>query len=225
MGAAGRLAGHGRVARLLAHRPLPIVGDYVRMLRSLVLRLRVGDAGPTPLPTARRPRPRERPEGEPGAPLTCDVLVVGSGAGGAPTAALLAEAGLDVLVVEEGEHVRQGEVVPFSLEQMRRQYRNAGVTAALGRPSIAYTEGCCVGGGTEINSGLYRRPPPEVLDRWRDRYVIDDFTDDAMYAICDEVERGAQRADPARRPDPRQRRACRAARRASAGPTTRSRGG
>jgi len=32
---AGRVAGHGRVARLLAHRPLPIVGDYVRMLRSL----------------------------------------------------------------------------------------------------------------------------------------------------------------------------------------------
>ena len=32
---AGRVAGHGRVARLLARRPLPIVGDYVRMLRSL----------------------------------------------------------------------------------------------------------------------------------------------------------------------------------------------
>ena len=127
-------------------------------------------------------------EAEPGAPLTCDVLVVGSGAGGAPTAALLAEAGLDVLVVEEGEHVRQGEVVPFSLEQMRRQYRNAGVTAALGRPAIAYTEGCCVGGGTEINSGLYRRPPPEVLARWRDQHAVADFTDDAVYDICDEVE-------------------------------------
>jgi choline dehydrogenase-like flavoprotein len=123
-----------------------------------------------------------------GAPLTCDVLVVGSGAGGAPTAALLAEAGLDVLVVEEGEHVRQGEVVPFSLEQMRRQYRNAGVTAALGRPAIAYTEGCCVGGGTEINSALYRRPPADVLARWRDRYGIVDLTDDAVYDICDEVE-------------------------------------
>ena len=33
--AACRVAGHGRVVRLLAHRPLPIVGDYVRMLRSL----------------------------------------------------------------------------------------------------------------------------------------------------------------------------------------------
>jgi choline dehydrogenase-like flavoprotein len=121
-------------------------------------------------------------------PSQVDVLIIGSGAGGAPTAALLAEAGFDVLVVEEGELVRQGEVVPFSLEQMDRQYRAGGVTAAIGRPSIAYTEGCCVGGGTEINSGLYRRPPEDVLDRWRTDHRIADFDTDEMYAICDEVE-------------------------------------
>ena len=104
--------------------------------------------------------------------LTADVLVVGSGAGGAPTAAVLAEAGFDVLVVEEGPLVRQGEVTPFSLEQMDRQYRAGGVTAAIGLPSIAYTEACCAGGGTEVNSGLYRRPPEEVLARWRDQDVL-----------------------------------------------------
>ena len=67
----------------------------------------------------------------------CEVLVVGSGAGGATTAAILAEAGLDVLIVEEGAWVDQGDVVPFSLDQMDRQYRAGGVTVALGRPSIA----------------------------------------------------------------------------------------
>ena len=97
----------------------------------------------------------------------CEVLVIGSGAGGATTAALLAEAGIDVLVVEEGAWVEQGSVAPFSLEQMDRQYRSGGVTVALGRPSIAYTEGRCAGGGTEINSGLYRRPSEETLERWR----------------------------------------------------------
>lgn len=122
-------------------------------------------------------------------PDRVDVLVIGSGAGGAPTAAFLAEAGYDVLVVEEGDMVRQGDVVPFSLDQMDRQYRASGVTAAIGHPSIAYTEACCVGGGTEINSGLYRRPPEEVLDRWRLDYDIADFDAGEMYAICDEVER------------------------------------
>jgi choline dehydrogenase-like flavoprotein len=118
----------------------------------------------------------------------CDVLVIGSGAGGATTAAVLAEAGIDVLVVEEGPWVEQGAVVPFSLEQMDRQYRSGGVTVALGRPSIAYTEGCCAGGGTEVNSGLYRRPAEETLERWRRSHAIADFTSDEFYAICDEVE-------------------------------------
>ncbi len=118
-----------------------------------------------------------------------EVLVIGSGAGGAPTAALLAEAGFDVLVLEEGPLVRQGEVVPFSLEQMDRQYRAGGVTAALGFPTIAYTEGCCAGGGTEVNSGLYRRPPEEVLDPLARRARASSTSTDAdLYAICDEVE-------------------------------------
>lgn len=118
----------------------------------------------------------------------CDVLIVGSGAGGATTAATLAQAGHDVLIIEEGPWVDQGEVVPFSLDQMDRQYRSGGVTVALGLPSIAYTEGRCAGGGTEVNSGLYRRPPEETLDRWRERYQISDFGSDELFDICEEVE-------------------------------------
>ena len=92
--------------------------------------------------------------------LEAEVLVIGSGAGGAPTAALLAAAGFDVLVLEEGAMVPQGDVVPFSLEQMDRQYRAGGVTAAIGFPSIAYTEGCCVGGTRHVVRVLASRPLP-----------------------------------------------------------------
>lgn len=118
----------------------------------------------------------------------CEVLVVGSGAGGATTAAVLAEAGFDVLIVEEGPWVEQGTVVPFSLDQMDRQYRSGGLTVALGRPSIAYTEGRCAGGGTEINSGLYRRPHPATLARWRSEFGVAEFDDAQFFALCDEVE-------------------------------------
>ena len=107
--------------------------------------------------------------------MDAEVLIIGSGAGGATTAAVLAEAGFEVLIVEEGEWIAQGSVVPFSLEQMDRQYRSGGVTVALGLPSIAYTEGRCAGGGTEINSGLYRRPPDEVLQRWATDFRIADL--------------------------------------------------
>ncbi|MFZ4718071.1 MAG: FAD-dependent oxidoreductase [Ilumatobacteraceae bacterium] len=120
--------------------------------------------------------------------MDADVLVIGSGAGGATTATVLAEAGLDVLVVEEGAWVEQGDVVPFSLDQMERQYRSGGVTVALGFPSLAYTEGRCAGGGTEVNSGLYWRPPGELLERWRDDFRIRDFEPEDLLSIADEVE-------------------------------------
>ena len=158
------------------------------------LRVHLGDVA---RPTDDAPERRHDPHR--GAGYDCDVLIVGSGAGGATTAAILAEAGLDVIVVEEGPWVEQGSVVPFSLEQMDRQYRSGGVTVALGLPSIAYTEGRCAGGGTEVNSGLYRRPPAETLDRWRSEYGIADFATDDIEAICDEVEQRAQRAAGSRR--------------------------
>ncbi|MGZ7011303.1 MAG: FAD-dependent monooxygenase, partial [Ilumatobacteraceae bacterium] len=66
--------------------------------------------------------------------MDAEVLVIGSGAGGATTASVLAAAGFDVLIVEEGEWVEQGSVVPFSLQQMDLQYRAGGVTVALGMP-------------------------------------------------------------------------------------------
>jgi choline dehydrogenase-like flavoprotein len=96
----------------------------------------------------------------------CEHLVVGSGAGGALTAALLAEAGRDVLVLEEGPWIESDDVEPFSLDQMQRQYRDGGLTAALGRPPVAYVEGRCAGGSTEVNAGLFHVASEETLARW-----------------------------------------------------------
>ena len=51
--------------------------------------------------------------------LDTEVLVVGSGAGGATTALALAEGGRSVLVVEEGPDVPPGSLVPFVLIILR----------------------------------------------------------------------------------------------------------
>lgn len=104
---------------------------------------------------------------------TCRVAVLGSGPGGAITAALLAERGMDVVLVEEGRHYQLESCRPFSLEEMMQKYRNGGLTPALGSPKVAYVEGSCVGGGSEVNSGLYHRTPPDMLQRWRDEYGLD----------------------------------------------------
>jgi choline dehydrogenase-like flavoprotein len=120
---------------------------------------------------------------------SCEVLVIGSGAGGAVTAALLAEAGRDVLLVEEGPWYDPDTCEPFSLEEMRTRYRNGGPVAALGRPPVAYVEGRCVGGSTEVNSGLYHRPPAETVAAWGERYRILDCEPHVLDAFAADIER------------------------------------
>ena len=108
-------------------------------------------------------------------PLRCQDLVIGSGPGGAVTAALLAEGGRDVLILEEGRCLPLESCEAFSMEEVLQKYRSGGLNPALGRPKIALVEGCCAGGGSEINSALYHRTPEEILEFWRDRYAVRDF--------------------------------------------------
>ena len=120
--------------------------------------------------------------------LDTEVLVIGSGAGGATTAMVLAEAGRSVLVVEEGPEVAPGSLVPFSLQEMEQAYRHHGSSAALGSPPIAYAEGRCVGGSTEVNSGLWHRLPPALAEEWRVRFGLDDFTPAALDRYAARIE-------------------------------------
>jgi choline dehydrogenase-like flavoprotein len=117
-----------------------------------------------------------------------EVLVIGSGAGGATTAAALAEAGRDVLVVEEGPWVAPDAVEPFSLQEMVVKYRHHGSSAALGSPPVAYAEGRCVGGSTEVNSGLWHRLPDHLVDEWARTYDIDEFSPAALDGYAARVE-------------------------------------
>src|SRR5262245_59050051 len=105
--------------------------------------------------------------------LRCEIAVVGSGPGGSITACLLAEAGRDVLLIEEGAFHKPGACAPFSREEMLEKYRNGGQTVALGKNKIAYVEGRCVGGGSEINSGLYHRTPAEILELWCSQFGVE----------------------------------------------------
>jgi choline dehydrogenase-like flavoprotein len=120
--------------------------------------------------------------------LDAEVLIIGSGAGGAVTAASLARAGRSVTVIEEGPWVDPDAVEPFSLDEMVLKYRHHGASAALGTPGIAYAEGRCVGGSTEINSGLYHRLPAELADEWRSTYRIAEFTPDVLDRYAQQVE-------------------------------------
>ncbi len=104
------------------------------------------------------------------------------------TAAMLAEAGLDVVLLEEGRDLSLNSAPAHSLEEMAQKYRNDGLTPALGKTKVTYVEGRCVGGASEINAGLYHRPMAEVLDRWALEGQLEDFGGDALAPHIDAVE-------------------------------------
>ena len=102
----------------------------------------------------------------------CDVVIVGSGAGGATAARALAEAGLDVIVVEEGDFHDASSYTTDPLGALGMLYRDGGLTVLEGRPAIPLPLGRCVGGTTVINSGTCVRTPPDVLGAWRDTHGV-----------------------------------------------------
>jgi choline dehydrogenase-like flavoprotein len=134
-----------------------------------------------------------RSEGE-----ECDVAIVGSGAGGAVAAAVLAEAGLDVLVLEAGGHYNRDNYPADRLQAITELYRDAGLTIAAGRPPIPVPVAKAVGGTTVINSGTCFRAPDAVLENWRREHGVSWAEDlDADYAEAEEFLRVTQ-LDPER---------------------------
>jgi len=120
--------------------------------------------------------------------IDTEVLIIGSGAGGATTAAVLSEAGRAVTIVEEGPWIDPDAVEPFSLDEMVLKYRHHGSSAALGTPPVAYAEGRCVGGSTEVNSGLWHRLPEDLTREWARDYEIVEFAPAALDAFAARVE-------------------------------------
>ena len=142
--------------------------------------------GPEP-PLPRGPEQLGRLEPEASAE-ECDVAIVGSGAGGAVAAALLAEAGLDVTVLEAGPYMDRASYPEEPLAALAALYRDGGLTVAEGRPAIPTPVGRAVGGTTVINSGTCFRAPDDVLAAWRRKHGIEWATElDPDYAQGEEM--------------------------------------
>jgi choline dehydrogenase-like flavoprotein len=121
--------------------------------------------------------------------FVADAIVVGTGAGGATAAARLRDAGLDVLMLEEGQLHRTETFTTDPGTMIRRLYRDAGTTMILGRPPILFAEGKCVGGSTVINGGMSWRTPERILLHWERVLGLEGLGPKGMEPYFDEAER------------------------------------
>lgn len=176
---AGRRAKHIRIAKRIGP-----FRDLMRFYEGLSI-FAYGEAlERTETKTLPKPSQDESPQN-----TSAEIIVIGSGPGGAITAALLAEAGRDVLLLEAGPNLAIEDTAEFSRAEMEAKYRNGGITAAFGKTKISYVEGRCAGGGSEINAGLYHRTPDAMLARWRGEYALDTATPSEMLPFFEANER------------------------------------
>jgi len=99
------------------------------------------------------------------ATLDCDVVILGSGAGGGVAAGVLAQAGRDVVVLERGPNPDPQCMTQIEGDMLRSLYLDGGLVMTR-TGSMPILAGSCLGGGTVINYTTSFRLPDQVREEW-----------------------------------------------------------
>lgn len=118
--------------------------------------------------------------------LSCDAVVIGSGAGGGVVAGELSAAGKDVIVLEQGGYYNEADFNQLELVMMRKLYYQGGF-AATSDAATALIAGGCLGGGTVVNYSTSFRSPDWLREEWANRYGLTAFASDDYTASMDAV--------------------------------------
>ena len=110
--------------------------------------------------------------------LWCDVVIVGTGAGGGISAELLTAAGLRVVLIEEGPLKSSSDFRQLESEAYPSLYQESAGRKTADK-AINILQGRCVGGSTTVNWTSSFRTPSSTLQFWREHFELPGLTDDA----------------------------------------------
>lgn len=117
-----------------------------------------------------------------------EVCVIGSGAGGAVAAKELAEAGRDVVLVEQGGYHTKEDFTQREDEMMPILFEDLGQRATDDQ-SVLILQGRGVGGSTVHNLCYCFRTPEPILDKWRREDGVREMSYADMVPSFERVER------------------------------------
>ncbi|MHA2097705.1 MAG: GMC family oxidoreductase N-terminal domain-containing protein [Candidatus Kariarchaeaceae archaeon] len=120
--------------------------------------------------------------------LDTDILIIGSGCGGAIAAAKLSEKGYKIILVEEGAFVSQKIFDQNPRKLIPKMYRR-GAGLATDDMSIRILLGSTFGGSATINWMTCLRTPDFVLDQWSDQFGLVDYGPSKMKPYFAQVEK------------------------------------
>jgi choline dehydrogenase-like flavoprotein len=120
--------------------------------------------------------------------ITCDVAIVGTGAGAGITAELLARAGLKVVMVEEGPLKSSSDFRQKESDAYPQLYQESAARKTADK-AINILQGRCVGGSTTVNWTSSFRTPAPTLKFWQDNFGLAGYSVDALAPYFDQAER------------------------------------
>lgn len=111
--------------------------------------------------------------------LEADVVVIGTGAGGATSAEFLSRKGLKVLLVEEGKFYHQKDFKMDQLDAVSTLYQE-GTARKTSDGAITIYQGRNVGGSTTVNWTSTFRTPDNTLRHWQTEHGLKGFSPEEM---------------------------------------------